>query len=125
MTTEQYNSMVAMLITATQNKKLIWKSSDEDFCTNIGGCSIWLCSNYDFSVNVSTYNLKLFNKDNVQFENFSYSDDVNADEYRQLDQLYKSIRDVLYKITESENIILKGLNDLMTPDFSETDDLPF
>lgn len=125
MTQEQYNSMIAMLIMATQNRKLNWTEANGDFYTEIDGCTLWICLNYDFSVNTSSYILKLFNKDNVQFETFTYTEDENSDEYQQLDLLYKNIRDVLYKITESENAILNRLTILTTPTSSDTDDLPF
>ena len=68
---EQYKAMVEMLITATQNRKLSWNEADGDFYTDIDGCTLWICTNYDFSVNISSYILKLFNDNNVQFETFS------------------------------------------------------
>lgn len=122
---EQYKAMVEMLITATQNRKLSWNEADGDFYTDIDGCTLWICTNYDFSVNSSSYILKLFNDNNVQFETFSYSDEVNSDEYQQLDLLYNTIRDVLYKITESENAILKRLTILTTQTVPSKDELPF
>lgn len=61
----------------------------------------------------------------MQFETFSYSDEGNSDEYQQLDLLYNTIRDVLYKITESENVILKRLTILTTPTLPSKDELPF
>lgn len=125
MTPEQYKSMVAMLITATKNRKLSWMETNDDFYTDIDGCTLWVCSHYDFNVNVSTYTLKLYNKDNVLFESFTYSEDTNSEEYQQLDILYNNIRDVLYKITESENTILKKLEKLVTPILPKDDDLTF
>lgn len=122
---EQYKVMVEMLITATQNRKLSWNEADGDFYTDIDGCTLWICANYDYSVNISSYILKLFNDNNVQFETFSYSEEVNSDEYQQLDLLYNTIRDVLYKITESENAILKRLTILTTPTLPSKDELPF
>lgn len=112
MTTEQYKSMVAMLIAATKNRKLSWIESNDDFYTDIDGCTLWVCTQYDFNVNVSTYTLKLYNKDKVLFETFTYSEDTNSEEYQQLEVLYENIRDVLYKITESEHTILTKLERL-------------
>ena len=122
MTQEQYKSMVEMLIKATQTRKLSWNEANGDFYTDIDGCTLWVCLNYDFTVNISSYILKLFNNDNVQFETFAYTESENHEEYQQLDKLYNTIRDVLYKITESENTILNKLEKLTSP---EDDDLPF
>lgn len=125
MTQEQYNSMIEMLILATQNRKLNWTELDGDFEANIGGCSILLSSNYDFTVNISTYYLKMFNDKKIEFESYSFSEDLNTSEYQQLDRLYKTIRDIIYKITESENIILKKLQEMSTSSLSSDDELPF
>lgn len=122
MTQEQYKSMVDMLIKATLNRKLSWNEANGDFYTDIDGCALWVCLNYDFTVNISSYILKLFNNDKVEFETFTYTESENHEEYQQLGKLYNIIRDVLYKITESENTILKKLEKLTTP---EDDDLPF
>lgn len=125
MTQEQYNSMVEMLILATQNRNLNWTELDGDFKANIGGCSILLSSDYDYTVNISTFYLKMFNNEDIEFESYSFSKDLNANEYQQLERLYKTIRDVLYKITESENIILKKLQEMSTSSLSSDNELPF
>lgn len=114
-------NMVVMLKTATLKKKIHWEENDGDFSTKVGGCLIELVSYYDFQVGVSSYSLRLYNTENVLFETISYSEDVDNDDYQRLNDLYKTIRDVNYKITESEKIILDGLKKLIAPD----DELPF
>lgn len=125
MTHEQYNSMIEMLISTTLNRKLNWTELDGDYKANIGDCSILLSSDYDYTVNISTYYLKMFNNEGIEFESFSFSKDLNTNEYQQLDRLYKTIRDIIYKITESENIILKKLQEMSTSSLSSDDELPF
>lgn len=122
MNPNDYISMVEMLITATQEKKIRWEEKNEDFSTKIGGCLIELVPSYDYQVNVSSYSLRLSNKEGMLFETFSYSEAVDNEEYHRLNELYATIRDVNYKITESEKIILDGLRKLTEP---SDDGLPF
>lgn len=116
--------MVEMLNTATQEKKIHWEEQNDDFSTKIGGCTVELMPSYDYQANVSSYHLKLYNREDVAFETFSYSDDVDTDEYQRLNELYANIRDVNYKITESEKIILDSLRALTEP-FESGEALPF
>ena len=95
MTHEQYNSMIEMLISTTLNRKLNWTELDGDYKANIGDCSILLSSDYDYTVNISTYYLKMFNNEGIEIESFSFSKDLNTNEYQQLDRLYKTIRDII------------------------------
>lgn len=122
MNQNDYTNMVEMLNTATQEKKIHWDEQNDNFSTIIGGCLIELVSSYDYQANVSSYYLKLYNKDGMLFETFSYSEDVDTEEYQHLNELYTNIRDVNYKITESEKIILDGLKKLTEP---SDDSLPF
>ena len=122
MNQNDYTNMVEMLNTATQEKKIYWDEQNDNFSTIICGCLIELVSSYDYQANVSSYYLKLYNKDGILFETFSYSEDVDTEEYQHLNELYTSIRDVNYKITESEKIILDGLKKMTEP---SNDSLPF
>ena len=117
--------MVEMLIKATQSEKLIWEDYDGDFSTKIDGCSLLISSSYDFSVNISTYTLKMYNKKGVEFESFSYSENIDIHEYQQLNRLYNVIRDKYYRITESENTILQNLEKMTETPLLETNNLPF
>lgn len=121
MTQEQYKSMIAMLITATLSKKLTWEENDGTFSTSVDGCVIRLWSSYDYSIDTSSYTLQLSNCEAVVFATYTYSENVNVDEYKQLNNLYNSIRDVNYRISASEKCILDRLKELTKPD----DDLPF
>lgn len=113
--------MIAMLIKATLSKKLTWKENEGTFSTSVSGCEIKLWSSYDYSIDTSSYTLQLSNCEDVVFVTYTYSENVNVDEYKQLDNLYNSIRDVNYRISESEKCILDALKELTKPD----DDLPF
>lgn len=115
MTQNDYISMVEMLNTATLNKKIQWEEQNDNFSTKIGGCLVELISSYDYQSTISSYYLRLYNKDGMLFETFSYSEDVDTEEYHRLNDLYANIRDVNYKITESENIILESLKKLTEP----------
>ncbi len=121
MTQEQYKSMIAMLITATLSKKITWEENEGTFSTYVNGCGIRLWSSYDYSIDTSSYTLQLSNSEGVVFATYTYSENVNIDEYKQLDNLYNSIRDVNYRISASEKCILDRLKELTKPD----DDLPF
>ena len=121
MTQEQYKSMIGMLITATLSKKLTWEENEGTFSTSVNGCGIRLWSSYDYSIDTSSYTLQLSNCEGAVFETFAYSENVNVDEYKQLGNLYNSIRDVNYRISESEKCILDSLKELTKPN----DDLPF
>lgn len=120
MTPAQYTSMVEMLIKATQSEKLTWEDNDGDFSTIIDGCSLLIRSSYDFSVNISTYTLKMYNKNGAEFESFSYSENIDMREYQQLNRLYNVIRDKYYRITESENTILQNLERMTESPLLET-----
>lgn len=115
-------NMVVMLRTATIKKKIHWDENGGDFSTKVGGCLIELVSSYDFSVGISSYSLRLYNTENVLFETISYSEDVDNEDFQRLNDLYQTIKDVNYKITESEKIILDGLKKLTEP---SDDSLPF
>ena len=122
MNQSDYLNMVVMLRTATLKKKIHWEENNGDFSTKVGGCLIEIISSYDFQVGISSYSLRLYNTENVLFETISYSEDVDNENYQRLNDLYQTIRDVNYKITESEKIILDGLKKLTEP---SDDGLPF
>ena len=67
---------------------------------------------------MSSYSLRLYNEDGELFETFCYSEDVDNEDYQRLNGLYITIRDVNYKITESEKIILDNLKKLIETDNS-------
>ncbi len=118
----QYKSMISMLISVTKEKKLEWTETGGDYTTMVGGCKIQLCNFYDYNVNLTTYTLRLYNDEEKMFESISFTEDDNTDEYQQLNILYASIRDVIYKISESEKKIIEGLKALNKNNYN---DLPF
>lgn len=126
MNQQDYNRMVDMLIAATKSQKILWEEDTQHntFYTQINGCTVTIYSGYDLSVDESSYSLSLANVNNEVFYTYSFSDTTDKEEYDKLKTLYYEIRDVAYRITESENLILKGLERALTKS-EQINDLPF
>lgn len=126
MNQQNYNRMVEMLIAATKSQKILWEEDTQHnaFCTQINGCTVTIYSVYELSVDESSYSLSLANINNEVFYTYSFSDTTDKEEYDKLKTLYYEIRDVAYRITESENLILKGLERALTKS-EQINDLPF
>lgn len=128
MNKETYTHMVNMLIKATQQKKIEWQEDKPHnaFFTMINHCAITISSVYDITLEETSYALTLANSHNEVFSTYSFSDATDEEEYEQLKSLYLAIRDVLYQITESENLIMQGLESMLANSKKEdVDDLPF
>lgn len=126
MNQQNYNRMVEMLIAATKSQKILWEEDTQHnaFYTQINGCIVTIYSVYELSVDESSYSLSLANINNEVFYTYSFSDTTDKEEYEKLKTLYYEIRDVVYRITESENLILKGLERALTKS-EQINDLPF
>lgn len=126
MNQQNYNRMVEMLIAATKSQKILWEEDAQHnaFYTQINGCTVTIYSVYELSVDESSYSLSLANINNEVFYTYSFSDTTDKEEYDKLKTLYYEIRDVVYRITESENLILKGLERALTKS-EQINDLPF
>lgn len=126
MNQQNYNRMVEMLIAATKSQKILWEEDTQHnaFYTQINGCTVTIYSVYELSVDESSYSLSLANINNEVFYTYSFSDTTDKEEYEKLKTLYYEIRDVVYRITESENLILKGLERALTKS-EQINDLPF
>lgn len=126
MNQQNYNRMVEMLIAATKSQKILWEEDTQHnaFYTQINGCTVTIYSVYELSVDESSYSLSLANINNEVFYTYSFSDTTDKEEYDKLKTLYYEIRDVVYRITESENLILKGLERALTKS-EQINDLPF
>lgn len=126
MNQQNYNRMVDMLIDATKSQKISWQEDVQHnaFYTQINGCKVTIYSVYEISIDESSYSLSLANSNGDVFYTYSFSEAADKDEYERLRTLYIVIRDVVYRITESENLILKGLEDALAPQ-NDADDLPF
>lgn len=114
MTNEQYQNMLDMLISATRQRKLDWEDNGGHYKALVGDCSIQLAASYDFEVEENVYTLSLFNSKGQKFAAY-YSSGSSANEnmdYEKLNQLYSTINDSIYRITESENCILSKLDEL-------------
>lgn len=126
MNQQNYNRMVEMLIAATKSQKILWEEDTQHnaFYTQINGCTVTIYSVYELSVDESSYSLSLANINNEVFYTYSFSDTTDKEEYDKLKTLYYEIRDVVYRITESESLILKGLERALTKS-EQINDLPF
>jgi len=119
MTNEQYDKMIELLKETTQNDKLKWnynKSSDK-FYTYINDCKIELNIRFNAGIQDSIASIELFNQDGLSFATYSFYSKVDVDDYNKLNDLDDIVRDKYYKITESESIIISGLekiNDLIS-----------
>lgn len=114
MTNEQYQRMLDMLIVATQKRKLDWHESKEYYSVQIGDCAIHLTSDYDYDVGETFYTISLYNSDNQKFADYYISNSSVDDdqEYEKIRNLYESVKDSIYRITESEKNILDNLEEL-------------
>lgn len=126
MNQQNYNRMVDMLIDATKSQKISWQEDGQHnaFYTEINGCNVTVYSIYDVTIDESSYSLSLANPNGEVFYTYSFSEAADKDEYERLRTLYSVIRDIVYRITESENLILKGLEKALAPQ-NDADDLPF
>lgn len=126
MNQQKYNHMVDMLMAATSSKKIVWQedSTHNAFVTEINGCKVTVYYVYDIEIEESSYSLSLSNPNNEVFYTYSFSESTDKDDYCKLKSLYYAIRDVVYRITESENLILQGLESALAS-VKTANDLPF
>lgn len=113
---EDYQKMLKMLIEATETKKIVWKeetNSKGGYSTCIGGCPVKICKDYDFHTEEDSCTLVLSNPDGRAFSTCSYSEGDDSEYYTQLSRLYLVISDVVYRISESEKLILDGLKEML------------
>ena len=107
--------MVGMLIKATKNNRLNWEDvvpESNSYLTTVNGCNIKVFSSYDYDMGFPINNISLFNRDGQLFSTYSYNRLVEDQIFEILNELLNTIRDVQYKISESEKLIMDGLADL-------------
>ena len=105
---EDYKKMIDMLIQATIMNKIKWAeytNTSGSYTTSVEGCGLKIWPD-------ASYVISLANPDGRVFSTYSYSEADNSEEYQHLGNLYNAIRDAVYRITESENLILSGLRNL-------------
>lgn len=126
MNQQNYNRMVDMLIDATKSQKISWQEDvrHNAFYTQINGCRVTIYFVYDVTIDESSYSLSMANPNNEVFYTYSFSEATDKDEYEKLKTLYSEIRDVVYRITESENLILQGLEKALA-NMNNANDIPF
>lgn len=115
---EKFDEMVGMLLKATEEKKIQWveDTSANSFSAKINGCAITIRSIYDVTIDEPSYSLSLLNTSGVVFATYSFDETADKDNFGKLKRLYFAIRDFVYHITESENMIMQGLEDLLGQD---------
>lgn len=126
MNQQNYNRMVEMLIDATKSQRVIWleDKTHNAYKTQIKGCNVIISTMYDINIDESSFSLSLANPNNEVFNTYTFGDITDKVEYNRLKSLYSAIRDVVYRITESENLILEGLEEVLaTP--KTVNDPPF
>ena len=117
-----FNELVGLLTRVTTYRKLQWTPTSEGpFDAKIGKCTIEMSTDYDSSVGINEYTLSLYNAKGEKFNSYTYNE--SSQEYVILDQLYTSIRDSIYHISESEQDIMDSLGKLNSQ--IPEDDLPF
>lgn len=115
MNQQNYNRMVEMLIDATKSQRIIWQEDQTHnaYKTQIKGCNVIISTVYDINIDESSFSLSLANPNNEVFNTYTFGDIADKVEYNRLKSLYSAIRDVVYRITESENLILEGLEEVL------------
>lgn len=114
MSIEDYERMIELLKETTLSGKLQWDygNSTKKFYTYINDCKVELQLYYDSSMQDNKACLILYNQNGQSFASYYYYSQVDGDDYNKLSELEDIIRDKYYKITESENLILNGLEKL-------------
>ena len=115
MTNEQYSQMIDMLVESTTKNLLIWGRDNNKvlFYTKVNNCRLELKVFYDVTVKDNKACLEMYNVDGRSFNKYIFSEKVDNAEFYRLFRLNAIVRDKFYKVTESEQSIMQGLNDLL------------
>ena len=111
---DQFIKMVGLLQQSTEKNLLEWKRDNNGlFFTIINGCRVDIESYFDTDFRDSAIKVRFFNVDGRIFNTSYYTKKVDVKEYELLSRLHDTIRDRYYKVTESEQLIFNGLNDIL------------
>lgn len=126
MNQQNYDLIVDLLLKATKLETISWEkiSSKNGFGTNINNCWVTVSTSYDFTIDETSFSLTLSNTKGEEFANYYSSENSDKNEYVKLRSLYYAVRDVVYRITESENLIISGLKEVMKQS-DETAEIPY
>lgn len=126
MNQQNYDLIVDLLLKATKLEKISWEkiSSKNGFGTNINNCWVTVTTSYDFTIDETSFSLTLSNTKGEEFANYYSSENSDKNEYVKLRSLYYAVRDVVYRITESENLIISGLKEVIKQS-DETEEIPY
>lgn len=113
--TEQYSKMLDMLEQSTQKGLLTWSRgvSGSIFYTMVNGCQIDVEASYDVNLKDHITRLRLYNADGEVFSRQFFMKNFDVDDYERVFRLYTLVKDKYYKVTESENLIMTGLDQLL------------
>lgn len=115
MKNSEFEEMLELLKTATEQNKLVWsiEPSDETvYLTTVNGCRIEVSVYYDTTAMSNKASIELFNTSGDSFKKRTFSESGKPERYSQIHDLYDVINDRYYRIKESENLILEGLREL-------------
>lgn len=112
-TPEQFLNMVGLLQQSTEKDLLTWNRDNNGFFTTVNGCKISIESYFDTDFKDSAVRVRFYNVDGRVFNTAYYTKKIDEKEYEHLMLLHDTIRDKYYKITESEELIFNGLNDIL------------
>ena len=126
MNQQNYDLIVDLLLQATKLEKISWEkiSSKNGFGTNINNCCVTVSTSYDFTIDETSFSLTLSNTKGEEFANYYSSENSDKNDYAKLRSLYYAVRDVVYRITESENLIISGLKEVIEQS-DETKEIPY
>lgn len=115
MTNEQYSQMIDMLVESTTKNLLTWNRDDSNasFYTKVNNCRLELRVFYDVPLKDNKARFEMYNVDGRSFNRYIFSEKVDKAEYDRLYRLNEIVKDKFFKVTESEQRIMQGLNDLL------------
>ena len=115
MTNEQYSQLIDMLVESTTKNLLTWSrdNGSASFYTKVNNCRLELRVFYDVAVKDNKAWLEMYNVDGCPFNKYIFSEKVDKGEFDRLSRLNEIVKDKFYKVTESEQRIMQGLNDLL------------
>lgn len=116
MTDIQYTQLIENLNKATVSGKLKWSISNNDsteFYAVINNCKITISVYYNSISKSNIAELKLFNEDGNVIREYKYYESSKKEKYDEIDILYDLVDDRYFMRSETENSIMKGLEEML------------
>lgn len=101
-----------MMISSTENGKLQWAQSEDgvSFYVMLSGCKVSIGPDHDFVYDTDGYSIYFYNTDGINYftaQSFNFPDLENS-----ILNLNEIIKDKVFKISESNECIIKELKSL-------------